>query len=175
MNSSPLLHLCVYRPNEKAKSSTARPGGPRHTHLSLSLFCTSPSMQTPQDWSRSRIHPPKPSLRPDGVTSRARPRRAGRQKHGDTRAHLKAIKIDGEWLSRYVKSISDRAARGSLCQFSLTALKPRWHASVSELSVRARSHATPSNLPFPSEKFSYSSIEATVCGAVMDRDVILSP
>lgn len=51
-----------------------------------------------------------------------------------THTHLKAIKIDCEWLSRYVKSISDRAAWGCLCQFSLTALELRWHMSaVSEL------------------------------------------
>lgn len=54
--------------------------------------------------------------------------------HTHTHTHLKAIKIDCQWLSRYVKSISDRAAWGCLCQFSLTAVELRWHVSaVSEL------------------------------------------
>lgn len=73
-----------------------------------------------------------------------------RQKQQNTHTHLKAIKIDCEWLSRYVKSISDRAAWGCLCQFSLTALKPRWHVSaVSELHHASAPHTHTRTHTFP--------------------------
>lgn len=73
-----------------------------------------------------------------GVALRERQKQQSTHRHAHAQTHrhtdLKAIKIDCEWLSRYVKSISDRAAWGCLCQFSWTALKPRWHVSaVSEL------------------------------------------
>ena len=86
----------------------------------------------PSDWLLKGVKPDG-----DDLTSQICPHSEGlklklalRKMEALEHTHLKAIKIDCEWLSRYVKSISDSAAWGCLCQFSLTALELRWHVSA---------------------------------------------
>lgn len=78
--------------------------------------------------------------------------------------------------------ISDRAARGSLCQFSLTALKPRWHTStVSELSVHTHTHTyTLTQHPPPPLLYPPTACEVPLYllmgpqSPLMDKDAMLS-